>query len=274
MAAPLRSDPLTAASSLALGRALRWYLDEVPNAKSPPVSGEQARALLAAVDGGRRWESALFDDLMTFGRAIFRLASLSPEIPECNVGDTLIALAARPLEPGATPWPVDTGVEREAFDKLEFRAVSEGIVQTQRENREGWWAHGQRNRALIEDAATLPAVKRLAVVLGAGQAFDLPLPALARSYERLVLIDIDQEALEASVAAVFKDPGLRQRVELRVVDLAGINAHLVRQVDALVDAPGSADEVQASLEAFCRTFRTAAPPPILAPGERADLVVS
>src|SRR5690242_12879046 len=103
MASPL-IDARTAASALALGRALRWYLDEVPSAKSPPLPEEQARALKEAFDGARRWETPYFDALLTFARAMYRLAQLSPEAPECNVGDALTALGALPVDPAAL-WP-------------------------------------------------------------------------------------------------------------------------------------------------------------------------
>jgi hypothetical protein len=269
-----RSDARTAASALALGRALRWYLDEVPSAKAPPLSEEQARALRAAFDGARVWQPEMFDWLMTFARSMYRLARLSPEAPECNVADALTALDTLPVRPGAAPWPVHTAVDPEVFAKLEFRAASEGIVTTQRENREGWWAHAQRNRSFIEEGAALPPRKELAVVLGAGQAFDLPLVPLCRAFSRLVLIDIDEQALAATVAGVFKDPALRARVEPRVVDLTGINRHLVGAIEAIVGGPGSADEVQAAVEDFCRSYRLAAVPALLPPGERADLLVS
>jgi hypothetical protein len=205
---------------------------------------------------------------------MYRLARLSPEAPDCNAGDALTALGTLPGEPGTSPWPLDTAVDAEAFTKLDFRSVSEGIVNTQRENREGWWAHAQRNRGVIEEGAALPPSKRLAVVLGAGQAFDLPLAALARAYERLILVDIDEQALSATVSGVFKDPGLRARVEPRVLDLTGINGHLVPSIEAIVGGPGDADEVQQRVEHFCRSYRLAGLPPILRPGERADLLVS
>jgi hypothetical protein len=275
MAGSRRSDPLTAASALAVHRALRWYIDEVPAARSPPLPGEQARDLLAALEGARSWEPPMFDQLLTFGRAMYKLARLSPEAPDCNVADAITAVATLPPAPGADLWPpADSRLDADAFAKLEFRAASQGIVQTQRENREGWWAHGQRNRTFIEEGAALPARKELAVVLGAGQTFDLPLPALAKSYQRLVLIDIDEQALAATIAGVFKDPALRARVEPRVLDLTGINRHLVPAIEQIAASPGDADEVQARIEEFCRSYRLAALPQILPPGERADLLVS
>jgi hypothetical protein len=188
------------------------------------------------------------------------------------VGDVVTAILGLP---GADrPWPVDPAVDEVAYAKLEFKEVSAGIVNTQRENREGWWAHGQRNRSFIEEAAALPARKGLAVVAGAAHGFDLPLLTLARAYERLILIDIDGESLDATVRGVFKDPGLRSKVETRVRDLTGVNKAMVPALDAILEGPGSADEVQERLESFCRSYRVTAPVRVLGEGERADLMVS
>src|SRR6185295_10475621 len=130
----------------------------------------------------------------------------------------------------------------------------------QRDNREGWWSHAQKNRAFIEEAARQTPGKSRAVVLGAGAAFDLPLVELAKTFEKLVLVDIDAQALEQTVSGVLKDPALRARTELRVLDLTGINAQLVARLEALIAGPGSAAEIHDRLEALCHTYRLATAP--------------
>jgi hypothetical protein len=274
MVGSTRSDPRTVASLMAVDRALRWYIAEVPSAKAPPLDGQQARVLREILDGGRRLDAAAFDWMLIFGRAMYRLARLSPEAPDCNVGDVLTALAAVPGTAEDPAWPFDTAVDPEAFIKLEFRAASEGIAEAQRENREGWWAHGQRNRNFIMEGAAKAARKHLAVVLGAGHAYDLPLVDLARTFEQLLLIDIDGQALEATVGGVFKDPALRARVRTRVMDLTGINKSFIGAMDEVLDGPGDADTVQARVEQCCRSYRLAQTPVILPDGPRADLLVS
>jgi hypothetical protein len=116
------------------------------------------------------------------------------------------------------------------------------------------------------------------VVLGAGHAFDLPLLALAKAFERIVLVDIDERALESTVAAVFKDGDLRSRVETRPMDLTGINAAFVRGIDEALATEGSPDEIRARLAQICRSYRLASPGTPLAAGvragERPDLIVS
>jgi hypothetical protein len=254
---------------------MRWYGAELPNAKQPPVTAEELAALRAALGGSQPWESAHFEAAMTLGQAMYRLARLSNEVPDCNVGDVLTALSAAGVRAaGPQAWAFDPAVEAEAFAKLEFRETSQGIVSAQRQNREGWWAHGKKNRGFIEAAAKACESKGVAVVLGAGQAFDLPLVELCRTFERLVLVDIDQAALSETVASVFKDAGLRARVETRVMDLTGINGAMVRALEEILAGPGSAAEVKARIETLCRSYRLPGVPALLPAGERADLLVS
>jgi hypothetical protein len=269
---PSPLDPRVAPAVLAVGRALRWYIDEVPRAQAPPVSLAEARLLQEVLGGTRPREARDFEILVNFARTMYRIGKLGDD-PHCNVGDALTALAAVE-QPGERPWVFDAAVDADAFAKLEFRDTSLGIGKAQRENREGWWAHAQKNRTFIEEAARQTPGKTRAVVLGAGHAFDLPLLELARQFERLVLIDIDPQALETTVAGVFKDPGLRARVETRIVDLTGINGTLIDRLDEILAGPGPAAEVHDQLERLCQGYRLTMPPRLLPADERADLVVS
>jgi hypothetical protein len=258
-----------AASRVAVERAMGWYGGEVGNAREPPLSAPEFRELRDALLGAGGWRDEQFDHLMTFGRAMYRLAG---QVPDCNVGDLLAVLAARPPRAEAA-WSFEPGVDQEAFAKLAFRETSLGISGAQRENREGWWAHGQKNRAFIEQAAASCPQRARAVVFGAGRAFDLPLAPLARSFDRLVLVDIDGAALDETISSTFKDAGLRARVEARVMDLTGINGALVRRLDQILDGPGSAEEIETAVASLCRSYHLDRPPALLADGERPDLLV-
>ena len=107
---------------------------------------------------------------------------------------------------------------------------------------------------------------RLAVVLGAGKAYDLPLEGLARRFERLILVDIDAAALEETRNATIRGAN----VELRPMDLTGVTGHLARGIEAAL----TTSSPDAALAALCRSYRLATPPRFLREGERADLIVS
>lgn len=262
-------------SLLAVERALDWYADEVRIAKKPPISAAQAAALRAVMRREQPLQPGQFEVLVPFAHTMFLVGRRSPQLPGCSLGDALTALAALGTNASERwPWHWDPAVDAEAFGKLRFSEVSAGIAKTQRANREGWWAHAKRNRAFIEDAASGCARKDLAVVLGAGQAFDLPLPELARAFGRLVLVDIDGPALEATISTIFKDPGLRARVEARVLDLSGINGQLVPAMDQVLAGSGGAEDIAAELAQLCRSYWLPERPALLGANERADLLVS
>lgn len=270
---PAAPDPRVVPSLLAVERALRWYAAEVPHAQAPPVTLAETQVLQAVLAGTQPRAPVHFEQLVSFARTMFKIAQIDRGAPDCNLGDVLTALAAVP-QPGESAWPFDVGVDPDAFAKLEFGEASAGIARTQRDNREGWWAHAQKNRAFIETAARQTTRKELAVVIGAGHAFDLPLVELARAFARLVLIDIDAAALSATVKGLFKDAALRARVEERVLDLTGVNRTFIERVDAIVAGAAGTAEAQEAMERLCQGYRLAAAPRLLPAGERADLVVS
>jgi hypothetical protein len=225
------------------------------------VSLPDTGALAQCLRGGR-WDPALFPALLASGQQ------------QGNLGELLTAVGALAPAVDAEPWAFDPGVDGVAFEALGFGEASEGITRTQRENREGWWAHARRNRAFILDAAQAAEARQLAVVFGAGKAYDLPLPELARRYERLVLVDIDGASLRATVEAAVSDCSLRARIEMRVMDITGISVRMARGIDRAVSGAADARAAETALEALCRSYRLAEPPVLLAPGERADLLVS
>jgi hypothetical protein len=266
-------DPRVAPAALAVERALDWYIREVPLAEQPPVSLAQAEHLREVLAGTRPRANEHFEIVVSFARTMYRFAQLDPSVPQVNLGDTLTALSLVP-QSGEAEWIFDTRIDADAFAKLQFREASVGIGKTQRENRDGWSLHAQKNRVFIEGVVQKTQGRELAVILGAGHAFDLPLVQLAKSFEKLVLVDIDAEALNATVAGVLKDPGLRARTELRLLDLTGVNGQLVQRVDEAVASAANADEALDRMATLCWTYRLSAPPHLLPPGERADLLVS
>jgi hypothetical protein len=271
-------DPRIAPAVLAVDQALAWYIGQVPLLERPAVSLAQAEHLREVLAGSRPRGDNDFEILVDFARAMYRAGQLDASMPQVNLGDTLTAVSVAPrhedVGEGEAPWTFDTRIDAEAFAKLQFRDTSLGLGRTQRDSREGWWSHAQKNRTFIEDVVRQTEGRRLAVVLGAGHAFDLPLVELAKAFEKLVLIDIDAEALQATADGVLKDPGLRARTELRPLDLTGVNGEVVRRIDEVVASAGDATDARARLEALCWDYRLTAPPRLLAPEEQADLLVS
>lgn len=267
------TDPRFAPVVSAVDQAIAWYINQIPAVEKPPVSAAQADHLRGVLAGARPRADEDFELIVDFARAMSRIGQLDPGLPQVNLGDILTALSLVP-QANELPYAFDTRIDAEAFAKLQFRDTSVGLGQTQRGNREGWWSHAQKNRAFIEDVVRQTSGRALAVVLGAGHAFDLPLVELAKIFEKVVLVDIDADALNATVAGVLKDPALRARTELRLLDLTGVNGELVRRIDEAVASAGNAAEARERLEALCWTYRVAPPPQLLPPPERADLLVS
>jgi hypothetical protein len=166
------------------------------------------------------------------------------------------------------PWAFEPSVDARAFQLLGFAETSAGIARTQRENRDGWWEHARRHKAFILDAAARVERPRLAVVLGAGKAYDLPLEELARSFERVVLVDIDAAAMAASSAAAVRDAKLRARLELRPMDVTGVTRRIAHGIEAAL----ASSSPESSLEELCKSYRLASPPRFV--DQPADLLVS
>ena len=178
----------------------------------------------------------------------------------------------KPDEPGA--WPFEPQVDAQAFAALGFAASSAGIARRQRDCREGWWAHAERSKAFIMNAAMRARKHGLAVVLGAGKAYDLPLAELAGGFKQVMLIDIDAAALADASAAAVRDSALRRRLELRALDLTGVTGRLVRGIQDAIAGAADAAAAEATFEELCGSYRLAEPPRLVPGVERADLLVS
>jgi len=132
--------------------------------------------------------------------------------------------------------------------------VSEPNVD--REYREGRWAHAERSKAYIMNAAVRAQKHRLAVLLCAGKRDDLPLADLAKGFERVVVVDINAQELPprlvpgearadllvSAMLLAHLDPGLQQAhidALLNQADLAVLTSEVTHHVTAYV--PGGSD---------------------------------
>jgi hypothetical protein len=266
------TEPRVAPAEVAVRAALDWYLDVVPRIKQPPVSQPQAEHLRAVLTGAEPRADEDFELLVNFARSMYSVGQVDPRTPRVNLGDVLTAIALVP-QPGETLWTFDTDIDADAFAKLQFRETSAGLGDTRRKNRDGWQAHASKNRAFIEEVVGQTQGRGVAVVLGAGHAFDLPLVKLAGAFETLVLVDIDGEALDTTVRAALKDPGLRARTELRLLDLTGISGQFVHRLDEAVAQAHDAADARARIEALCWTYRLM-PPRLVPQDEHVDVLIS
>ncbi len=89
---------------------------------------------------------------------------------------------------------------------------------------ESFSSHRRAQTALLVERARADGTSRLCV-LGAGNAYDLDLPALARAFGEIHLVDLDRDALEAARDRL--DPADRERLRLHApVDLSFMLARL------------------------------------------------
>jgi len=207
--------------------------------------------------------------VLTFGDVSAALNDLQQRDPRL----ARAAGAGDACEPPADSWVLDGTPTREALDALGFEGTSKGIARVQSENRAGWLEHARRNKSLVLQAVDqLPG--RSAAVIGAGHAFDLPLRELAQRYDRLVLVDVDEKALEATGDRAFSDPGLKRKVELVTWDVTGMANRFVALARRIVDAASSAQRACDSLVELLSSFTFREPPGLLGRGASPSALAS
>jgi hypothetical protein len=200
-----------------------------------------------ALGSARPFPPELYATLRLFVQISWRIG-LPDASRRCNLGDALEAIAE--LASALPRWPFASSVEPRAFHALEYVLNADGLDHQYRSNVEGWGAHGERSKAFIREALRTVGGGRTAWVLGAGRAYDLPLPELAEAFDEIVLVDIDRGALEKTVGAL--EPSLRRRFELVAADLTGIaepwREKVLEAVRGARDARAAAERLE---ELYC-----------------------
>ena len=74
--------------------------------------------------------------------------------------------------------------------KLGYLQEAVAIQARYKRHQTRWQPHLDASKAVIRAAMEGPGNKRVAVILGSGALYDVPLDALARTFERVELIDI------------------------------------------------------------------------------------
>ena len=130
--------------------------------------------------------------------------------------------------------------------------------------REAWRPHLEQTQALIEEASRACDRHRKAVVLGSGLLLDIPLGALAASFERVLLVDLVHlrrarrlAARHRNVELVTEDiTGLAPEFDFRVS--AGWRGDPVPEPDLFLDDPSVDLVVSANVMAQLPIFPAAA----------------
>ncbi len=150
-----------------------------------------------------------------------------------------------------------------------FAAAGEAIAAAQAEYDEYWRPHIEMSRQGILAAARLVQTPRTALVLGAGRCIEIPIAGLARRFERVVLVDLDREGLQASIAGL-PEP-LRRKVELRFSDVTSFAEPLMEETARVVAESPQSSSAIGGLRSLYERMETLQRPPDL---PRADLIVS
>ncbi len=143
-----------------------------------------------------------------------------------------------------------------------------------------WASHYRENKKGILDAAAqvnhpdlgspYKKARPVAMVLFAGEGFDVPLKELAEKFH-VILVDIDRDALGKARAAL--PPELRPYVDLEVRDVWGGDfLKLIPQVAAIIDNASDAATALRQIATLVESYQPAVADWLM--GRRVDLLVS
>ena len=150
-----------------------------------------------------------------------------------------------------------------------FRAAGRNIDAARNEYDEYWRPHIEQSRRGILEAARLASRRDTALVLGAGGCWEVPLAELARTFDRVVLADLDEASMSQAVERLPET--LRGTVEIRVSDVTSFAEPLMEATARIVDGAETVSEAHAELESLYGSIETLRRFPDL---PQADLVVS
>lgn len=150
-----------------------------------------------------------------------------------------------------------------------FRIAGAGLRSAEEEQSSYWQPHIENSHRRILEAADMCERHRTALVLGAGKCTEIPLEDLARRFDEVVLVDLDEESMAAAVEELPDE--LIPKVHVSVQDVttfaAPLMGHLLESVaesDSAATAFGRIAQTLDKLEPRKSPFRL----------PEADLVVS
>jgi hypothetical protein len=217
------------------------------------MSAEELEQLRAVFSRSAPWSFALYQPLRAFSHAMARLEL--PDLPaRVNFAD---ALAAIEDVMGGEPWPMSGRRSTEAFIEFGYAQTSAGITRLKERFSAAWREHASKNQEFLLSVDV--GRRESALIVGAGKIYDIPLRKLAERFARLILIDIDLDAMQESVERSDLPPSLRENLLLVQADVTGINDVFLERVRKAFE-PTSEEEVYAEVVGLLHSYRVATPP--------------
>jgi hypothetical protein len=150
-----------------------------------------------------------------------------------------------------------------------FRLAGAGLRGAEEERSGYWQPHLENSHRRILEAAALCERRSTALILGAGNCTEIPLEELARGFDEVILVDLDEQSMAAAVEDLPNE--LIPKVRLRVEDATTFAAPLMRRLRQSVAASGTAAQAFEQMDAALDKVEPRQSPFHL---PEADLVVS
>jgi hypothetical protein len=217
------------------------------------LSADQLGRLQRVFHGHAPWTFELYQPLRAFCQAVVRLDA--PDLPaRIHFYDALWAIDEVTT---GEQWPCSGRISPETFAALGYAETSAGITRLEQRYSGAWREHAQNNRAFLLRASEAVAGGS-AIVVGAGKLYDIPLRELSERFSRLVLIDVDLDAMTESVERSGLEAELRRRVALVQADVTGVNETFLARAKRVL-AERTEDDVYAGVLRLLHSYRLPSP---------------
>ncbi|MEX2301375.1 MAG: hypothetical protein WD733_10585 [Bryobacterales bacterium] len=150
-----------------------------------------------------------------------------------------------------------------------FELAGAGLRGVEEERSSYWQPHLENSRRRILEAAAKCERRKTALILGAGNCTEIPLEELARRFDEVMLVDLDEESMAAAVEELPEE--LIPKVQLHVEDVTTFAAPLMNRLLQSVTASDTAGQAFERIEEALDKLEPQ-PSPFRLP--EADLVVS
>ena len=121
-----------------------------------------------------------------------------------------------------------------------FRVAGAGLRSVEQERSGYWQPHVANSQRRILEAASRCERRSTALVLGAGNCTEIPLEELARAFDEVVLLDLDDASMNAAVEDLPDE--LIPKVHLSVGDVTRFAAPLMQRLWRAVETSDTAEQ--------------------------------